>query len=293
MHLRLFILIIIITVASSCKLAKRYTFGKGEVVAEVGNAYLYKEDLDKIVPRGLEKADSISLAKQFIDSWALKQLMLQKAEEMLPKDDKDVERELEEYRMQLLIFRFENKYVEEKLDTLIKDQEMLQYYNEHPDSFIAKNGIIKTRLIKMHNSSPNLQIVRKLAQSKDEGNMEELEDLAYNSAYKYITYNDDWVDLQLVSKDMGIDLSQLQELIAKKNIIELKDSVYTNILHVVEYKKTGEQTPFEYNTERIKDIILTKRKQDVLNNLQKDIFKSALENNKLKIKNDDNEEASS
>ena len=212
---------------------------------------------------------------------------------MLPKDDKDVEKELEEYRMQLLIFRFENKYVEEKLDTLISNDEMLNYYNDHQNAFVTKNGVVKARLIKMNNSSPNLQIIKKLAQNKQEGNMEELEELAYNSAYKYSTYNDSWVDLQVVSKDITYDLSTIQDLLAKKNIIEIKDSLYTNILQVVEYKKPGEQTPFEYNSERIKDIILTRRKQDVLNNLQKEIQKNALDNNKLKIKNDNNEEASS
>ena len=161
------------------------------------------------------------------------------------------------------------------------------------DRWPTKNGIVKARIIKMNNSSPNLQIVRRLAQNKQEGNMEELEELAYNSAYKYSTYNDDWVDLQVISRDMGSDIATIQDLLNKKNIVELKDSLYTNILQVVEYKKPGEETPFEYNQERIKDIILTRRKQEVLSNLQKDIIKNALDKNKLKIKNDNNEEASS
>ena len=291
--LRILYIIAILIVLASCKQIKKYTFNQSEVVAEAGDAYLYKDDIDKIVPRGIDKNDSIALAKQYIDSWALKQLTLQKAEELLPKDDKDVERELEEYRMQLLIFRFENKYVEDKLDTLISNEELLNYYNEHPSGFTTKNGIVKARIIKMNNSSPNLQIVRRLAQNKQEGNMEELEELAYNSAYKYSTYNDDWVDLQVISRDMGSDIATIQDLLNKKNIVELKDSLYTNILQVVEYKKPGEETPFEYNQERIKDIILTRRKQDVLSNLQKDIIKNALDKNKLKIKNDNNEEASS
>ena len=293
MFTRFFIFIVLLSITTSCNYVKRLPFVNGEVVAEVGESYLYKEDIEKIVPKGLPEADSLSLVKQYIDSWALKQLMLQKAEEMLPKSDKDVEKELEEYRMQLLIFRFENRFVEEKLDTVITDEELLAYYNNHPNGYIAKNGIVKARLIKMYNSSPNLQIVKKLSQNKNDGNMEELEELAYNSAFKYSTYNNEWVDLQIVSKDIGTELSNLQDLLSKKNIIELKDSVYTSILQVVDYKKSVEETPFEYNKERIKDIILTRRKQEVIKNLQKDILKNAHDNNKLKIKNDNDEEASS
>ena len=89
--LRILYIIAILIVLASCKQIKKYTFNQSEVVAEAGDAYLYKDDIDKIVPRGIDKNDSIALAKQYIDSWALKQLTLQKAEELLPKDDKDVE----------------------------------------------------------------------------------------------------------------------------------------------------------------------------------------------------------
>lgn len=259
------------------------SFSKGEKVAQVGSAVLYKSDVEKIVPREVSGEDSIKLVRQYVDSWAMKQLMLLKAEEMLPKEDKDVDRELEDYRMQLLIFRYENRFVEEKLDTLISESEMREYYQSHPESFITKNGIVKARLIKLHNSSPNLQVIRKLSGKNNAGNMEELEALAFNSAYKYSTYNNTWIDLQFVSREIGCDLQDLQERLAKNDIVELKDSVYTSILQVVEYIKPEHLSPYEYNPEKIKDLLLTRRKQELLVNLQKDILSNALDNKTLKI----------
>jgi hypothetical protein len=52
---------------------------------------------------------------------------------------------------------------------------------------------------------------------------------------------------------------------------------------VLEYIKPGEVTPFEYNSEKIKEIIISRRKQELLLNLQRDILNDALDNNKLKI----------
>lgn len=283
--IRSFLILISALLVCSCNLWE--SFSKGDKLAQVGSAVLYKSDIETIVPRGITGEDSIAIIRQYAESWAMKQLMLLQAEEQLPKSDKDVEKELEDYRMQLLIFRFENRFVEEKLDTLISDKEMEEYYDAHKESFRTKNGLVKARLVKIHNSSPNLQIVRKLAEQKDPENIEELEELAYNSAYKYSTYNHSWVDLQIVAREIGCDLQKLQEQLAVKDIIELKDSVYTSILQVGEYIKPEELSPFEYNPDKIKDIILTRRKQELLMNLQKDILNNALDNKKLKIIDDE------
>lgn len=270
----------------SCSLYDSVT--KGDKVAQIGRAALYKTDIEKIIPKGIGAQDSAALVRQYIDSWAIRQLMLQKAEEQLPKQEKDVAQLLEDYRVQLLVFRYENKFVEERLDTIVSVQECEEYYKAHQGSFEGKNGVFKGRLVKMQNSSPNLQVMRKLAQEREIDGLEELESLAYNSAYKYSNYNNNWVDLTIVAKDAGTQLDQLQQLMAKqKGVVEVKDTVYTNILQVLEYVAPGEVTPFEYNKEKIKEIIISRRKQELLANLQRDILNDALNNNKLKITEED------
>ena len=279
-------IIIAALLVCSCTLYDSVT--KGEKVAQIGRAALYKTDIEKFIPRGLAKQDSIALVRQYIDSWAIRQLMLQKAEEQLPKQDKDVAQLLEDYRVQLLVFRYENKFVEERLDTLVSLQEREEYYNTHPESFVGRNGVFKGSLVKMQNSSPNLQVMMKLAQGREIEELEELEQLAYNSAYKYSNYNHNWVDLNIVAKETGAPLEELQQLMAKnKGVVEVKDTVYTNILQVLDYVAPGELTPFEYNSEKIKEIIISRRKQELLSNLQRDILNDALNNNKLKITEDE------
>lgn len=262
---------------------------KGEKVVQIGNAVLYKSDVEKVMPRGASALDSVSFAEQYVNSWILKQLMLNKAEEKLPKNDKDVTALLEEYRTQLLVFRYETKYVEERLDTLISETEKRAYYTEHQESFITKNGIIKGRFVKMHNSSPSLQIIKTLSAKSDAASIDKLEELAYNTAYKYDDYANKWVDMPIVARDMEVDISDLWRDISKKKIAEKRDSSYSNFLQVIEYVLPGEITPYEYNADRIDEIILSKRKQELISALHKDIFNDAINSNKINfIKNEDN-----
>ncbi|MBE6225298.1 MAG: hypothetical protein E7122_08805 [Bacteroidales bacterium] len=283
---RIVCIIIAALLVCSCTLYESIT--KGDKVVQIGRAALYKTDLEKVIPKGIAPQDSALLAKQYIDSWAIKQLMLQKAEEQLPKDERDVEKLLEDYRTQLLVFRYENKYVEERLDTNVSLMEREEYYRAHQGSFVGKNGVYKGRLVKMQNGSPNMQVMKKLAKSREIEDLEALEQLAYNSAYKYSNFNDNWVDLNIVAKEIGVPLGELHRLMAKDGTsVEVVDTVYTNILQVLEYVAPGEVTPFEYNSGKIKEIIISRRKQELLSALQRDILRDALNNNKIKIIDED------
>lgn len=269
----------------SCTLFE--TVSKGERVAQIGNSVLYKSDIDKVLPRGASVADSASFVGQYINSWALKQLMLEMAEKQLPKSDKDVTALLNEYKTQLLVFRYETKYIEERLDTVIADVEKKAYYEAHKESFITNDGIIRGRFVKMHNSSPNLQRVEALCLKNDNASVEKLDELAYNSAYKYDNYENIWVDAAIVARDMELALSELWSDVVKKGYAESRDSSYSNFLQVIEFVKPGEISPYEYNRDKIDEIILSRRKQELLSALHRDIYNDAIKSKKIKFTKDE------
>lgn len=283
------VLIIIALIVCSCNLINSKF--EGEKVAQTKGAILYKTDLERIIPKGVSSADSAKIANEYINSWAVKQLLLQKANENLPTEDKDIEALLNDYKTQLLIYRFEKRYVEERLDTLVQEEEMEQFYNKYPDNFIGEYGVIKGRIIKVYNSSPNLQIFRKLTKSKDAEDFMEVEEIAKSSALKYNDFNENWVGLDVVASEVGVPYDELVEKLEKKNdqSLEFKDSLYTHWLQVVEYVKEGEVTPFEFNRNKIKEIIISKRKQTLLNNLHSDILKEAISNKNFNILKNDKE----
>ena len=208
---RYFVIIITALLICSCSLIE--SLSKGEKVAQVGGVVLYKSDLEKVLPSGISKEDSIAFATQYINSWAMKQLMLLKAQDELPKAEKELAQLLEDYKAQLLAFRYENLFIEERLDTIVSVLEREEYYNSHLNIFLEKDGLVKGRLAKMHNSSPSLLSIKRLATKRDIESIEEFADIAYNSSFKYLDFFDTWMDLKLISKEIGIDLEDLQEML--------------------------------------------------------------------------------
>ena len=69
---------------ASCRAISRFLHDD-EIVAEVDDVVLYKSDLEKMLPSGLSKEDSLRLAAKYINSWASDQVFLSIAEEQLSK----------------------------------------------------------------------------------------------------------------------------------------------------------------------------------------------------------------
>ena len=79
---------IVLPMFASCKAISDF-LDKGEVVAQVGETRLMMEELQKVIPNGISPEDSIILAKQYINSWALDHIFLDVAESQLSSAELD------------------------------------------------------------------------------------------------------------------------------------------------------------------------------------------------------------
>ena len=114
-----------------------------QVVAKACGEKLYLSVLSQYIPDGLTPEDSTRLALQYINSWASDILFKHTAEAQLSKEDKDVSKELEDYRKSLLKYRYQQKYIAEHLDSLVTPEEISGYYEANPDKFRLPDGTLQ------------------------------------------------------------------------------------------------------------------------------------------------------
>ena len=272
---------VVLTMFSSCRAISRLLHGD-EVVAQVYDATLFRSDLDKVIPAGLPEEDSIRLANQYIRSWALEHVFIGVAEQQLSKEEKDVAQELETYRRSLLKYRYEQLYVNERLDTAVSESMVHKYYEDNADQFVLKRPIVKARFLSISSQSPMLEQIRKKMPSTELADMVEVDSLAYSSALKYMTWDGKWVDINNLSLEFGLDNATLLSN-KRGNWIEVTDSVgLTNLAYISAFKDKGEMAPIEYSTPSIKDKIVSVRKQELVNSLEQNLLEDARQNGKFK-----------
>lgn len=273
---------IVLQMFSSCKAISDF-LDKGEVVAKVGDSKLKMEDLKKVIPNGISPEDSTMLAKQYINSWALDHIYLEVAEEQLSSSELDVSQELEAYRRSLLKYRYEQLYVNQRLDTLVSDDQIQEFYQQHPGRFILSRPVVKARFMNIDSNSPALAKIKKKMSSDDAADIMEADSLAYSSAFKFTTWNDSWIDAATLAREFGSESQSVLSSV-RKGWIERTDTLgVSSIAYVSDIVGTGKMSPLEYSTPFIKDMIISARKQKLLSDLEQDLLKDALENGKFEI----------
>ncbi len=129
MKRHIIIALCVLAALTSCKSAGRFQEAaqelfRGEVVARAGDHKLHRGELEKFIPAGVSPEDSANLAARYIKAWAEDLLMVDMAEAQLSASEKDVSKELEQYRRSLLKYRYEQLYINQRLDTLVTDAEI-------------------------------------------------------------------------------------------------------------------------------------------------------------------------
>ena len=277
------IMMIVLTACVSCRTISSFFTG-GEVVAEVGKTKLYRSDLDKVIPKGISREDSVRLSIQYINSWASDLVYLTIAEEQLSKAEKDVSKELEDYRKSLLKYRYEQLFVNERLDTAVSHDLLDEYYSAHQDKFRMKRPLVKARYLCIASDSPTREPIRKRMTSEVTEDIVEADSLAFSSAIKFTTWEDQWQDIVVLAREFSLDYVTLMTMIDRKGWVEHKDTAgIVRLAYIREMNAENEVAPIEYCAPMIRDMIISARKQALVNSLEQDLLKDARENGKFVI----------
>ena len=275
-------IIIVLPSLSSCRAISSFLKG-GDVVAEVGSEKLYRSDLDAVIPKGVSQEDSVYLAKQYINTWATELVYLGIAEQQLSKTEKDVTKELEDYRKSLLKYRYEQLYVNERLDTAVSDDLVEEYYNAHQDKFVLSRPLVKARFLSISDDSPAKEQIRKRMSSDEVEDLIEADSLAYSSAYKFTTWSDAWVDVTVLAREYSMNYETMLSQMKNKWIEQVDTLGVARVAYIKDVMKKGEVAPIEYSAPSIKDIIISARKQTLISTLEQDLLNDARENGKFVI----------
>ena len=251
------------------------------VVARVGNYTLLRSEVERLVPSGTSYNDSIAMIQRYINSWALKYLLIAKAEEEIPNIKSAIDKEVEDYKNSLLAYRYEKLYIDQRLDTVVTEEEGRRYYNNNQSDMTLKNSAVKARIIKISSSSPNLARIKSMYKSEGMEDVAELEQICYNSADRYVNFNNQWVDISAAVRELPINISDAEKQLSQNNYIEVKDSLYNYFALFPEIAHPNSIAPYEFYQQRIKETIIGKRKQELIADLEKDLITEALNNNTI------------
>ncbi len=254
-----------------------------EPVAKAGDAVLYYDDIKDLVPAGTSSKDSILLIKQFVDNWVREVLVIQKAEQNLDEEQKNVEKQLNDYRKSLITYIYEKELVKQKLDTIVSDTEIEEYYNSNKAEFELKDNIIKVIYVKVSKKAPGIDKLKKWYRSDNMKDREQLASYCHQFADNFYLDDSSWLLFDDLLKEIPIQTYNKELFLQNNRLVEVSDSLNHYFLSIKDFKIRNSSSPLSFEKENIKNIILNKRKLALINTMKQDVYNDALNNNKIEI----------
>ena len=251
-----------------------------EIIAIVNTDKLFKEDLKDFLPRNISREDSLILVKSFIQDWAVKKLLLDAAANNNTQESlKNIKNLVQDYKESLLINNFKEALIKQQLDTIISDDEVEAYYLINNENFKLNEVLVKSRYLYFDASIINKKEIVKFFKSEEIEDAEELE--RQQLSFKMYQLNDSiWTELDKILLKLPFSKDNL---LKKSKFIQKQDSLGLYLVAIKDILRRNDIAPLSYIKPTIKEMILHKRKIELIRDIEKIIVKDATKNNNFKI----------
>ena len=249
-------------------------------LAKVYNKTLYKSALEVVVPEGTSPEDSSLLVSAYIQRWVREQLLMYEAERNIPKD-LDIDELVRNYRASLVRYTFEEKIISEKLDSTVTDEELTAFYENNRDQFQLESPIVKCLLIKIPAVASTGDIA-KLWNSRSEPDAARLENIASQYATLALLDREKWYTLDEIAAILPKGTLTADNAGSRKDGV-LNDNDYRYFYRILETAQGKTTAPLDYVRGQATRLILHKRKQDLLEKWNEELYQRELKRENVQI----------
>mgnify|MGYP006395409773 CR=1 FL=1 len=252
-------------------------------IARVNDEYLYQEDVVDLVTQAKDPQDSARIVNNFINRWATQQLLIDQAFINLSINEQEAfDKLVEQYKVDLYTEKYKNNIVAQQLDSSISPQELQDYYQENQETFRINDALLQVRYIHLSSNFSNLTEVEERFKRFDSIDRIYLEGLGLN--FNSYSFNDSiWVKKESLLKQLPVLKTAADEVLKKSNYTSLQDSLGVYLVRIEGALLRNDFAPIEFVTPTIEQIILNRRKLELIKLLEKDITKDAIKNEKFEV----------
>jgi hypothetical protein len=277
---RIFIFaILLLSLLIACK--DGFNFNKGAkdpIIAKVGERYLFKSQIQDLVHSGTSPTDSLAIVDGYIQNWIRENLMIDEAEKNVAADI-NLNKLVDDYRSSLLVYNYEKRLIDTKLDTNVSIDERRAYYNLYSSQYLLSHPIFRCVIAKVPAKSPDVSNIKKALAKSD------LTEALFLIKEKAVYHHID-TEIYMTTNDLRSilppDMLASGKLSSGK-IIQEKSKDYEYFVKILDYYDENKIPPFEYIEAKIVKTILSERKIQLLKKYRQDLYDNGISNKKFEI----------
>jgi hypothetical protein len=266
------IFIVFIWLFSACNLIINQTSEQQDIIAKVGDSYLYDDDIIYNSSLG----DSAIVYNRQVNTWIKKQLLLNSAfqnESIMNQ----IERKVEDYKESLILFEFEKYIYANSIDFKISEDDISKYYNENKDDFILPFNLIKAIYAKVPLDAPSLSVFRNNLKKYPESDTSQVISYCFQFAEKSFLEDTTWIKFDDIILNLPFPKNLDKSVFLKtRKFYEIREGDFMHFIRILDKKLIGDYSPLSFEEDIVNTILLNNRKQELFDNLRDSIFNNSV-----------------
>ena len=234
-----------------------------QAVARVGTATLTSLQVRAHVPVGLSLEDSTTAAQRYVDQWVREQILVAQAEAALPPEATAFEDEIKAYRNALLLHAFKERYVNERMDSEVSDDEALAFYEANEASFMLTDYAVRVLFINAPETAV-LDDIREPFAALDSTGMIDIERWCVENGAIYGLDGSTWWTLSSFTKEVPMNFYRTESQLSSRRLVDFEAEGRHYLVRFLEHALKDEVAPFSAVRKDVVDMILHRRKQQLL-----------------------------
>ncbi len=249
-----------------------------EPLARVYDKFLYKSDITGLTNESTSPTDSARIIEEYIDNWVRQNLILKVAKDNLQETVAEINKQAEAYKESLIIYAYERQWLAQNLDTIVREDSLKAYFERNKKDFALKGDIFKLAYavtpIK-NKSADSIQFWFSRGIEKYRFNLERYCAANCNA---FSLNADVWLKEDDLFKLLPYNMYANGKF-RTKGPVTYQDTVNKYYAKVEDYYIAGSIAPFEFYQEGVKDIIINKRKMELIKNTYQQIYLEGMKRN--------------
>ena len=235
-----------------------------QVVASVGDSELTENEALILMEHYDLDISNKNEYRKFLRSWTENEVYEQELKSKYPEQWEIVRLRADGFSAELSKYYLEEFSIKTKLDTLVSEEEMHEFYDANKEEFILHDYIVKALYLKIPKSvdfkEKKIQYKFMLKNDKD---LNEINSYAKLYAENFYFNDSSWIYFTELSEDIPLTKYNVDNIVLNRTKTYFSDEEHTYFLNIIDYKLKDEAPPFDFLKPQIREIIVAKRLQQL------------------------------
>ena len=255
-----------------------------KALARVGEKYLFKEDVKALMGKNLSPEDSTSFVNNYINTWASKQLLLDKAKINLPEEKlAEYDAFVSDYRTDLYTRAYKEALMQQVNDSTVSQEELERFYASEKENFRLKEMLVKLRFVALPKDFINkVEVAERL---KNFGEKDQMVLDSISVQFRKTSFNDSiWITAsRIIDEIPPLTFENVEKQLKKSQFLNLEDDNGVYLAKILDVRSVDEIAPLSFIEPTIEQVLLSRRKLDFIRNLETEVIDEAIKEKEFEV----------